>query len=215
MPAGWDVLSLGAFDSSPLVVPMGNDLLVLALSARYHDRMLYYAVMATVGSLIGCLATVWISRKGGARLSKVASSERLGKIQEPGAEAGRRDACGGVAAAAAVSIYGDRGGCGGVQVSVEETLQFCRGGKIRALCDRGRAGDSLRALDHPAGEIANPRRRDDRAHRDFDRRERRFPFTSGAKKTSGPPNRRRKDCSRTGFQPVAFLPGGQYQNQTG
>ena len=60
---------------------MGNDLLVLALSARYHDRMLYYAVMATVGSLIGCLATFWISRKGGARLSMVASSERLGKIQ--------------------------------------------------------------------------------------------------------------------------------------
>jgi len=78
---GLGVLTLSAADSSPLVVPVGNDLLVLALSARYHDRMLYYAVMATVGSLIGCLATVWISRKGGARLSKVASSERMGNIQ--------------------------------------------------------------------------------------------------------------------------------------
>ena len=74
-------MTLGAFDSSPLVVPFGNDLLVLALSARYHDRMLYYAVMATLGSLIGCFATVWVSRKGGAHLKKVASSERLGKIQ--------------------------------------------------------------------------------------------------------------------------------------
>ena len=62
-------------------MPLGNDLLVLALSARYHDRMLYYAVMATLGSLIGCLATVWISRKGGSELKKVASKERLGKIQ--------------------------------------------------------------------------------------------------------------------------------------
>jgi membrane protein YqaA with SNARE-associated domain len=79
---GLGLLTLGAFDSSPLVVPFGNDLLVLALSARYHDRMLYYAVMATLGSLIGCLATVWVSRKGGSELKKVASSERLGKIQE-------------------------------------------------------------------------------------------------------------------------------------
>ena len=52
--AGLGILTLGAFDSSPLVVPLGNDLLVLALCARYHDRMLYYAVMATLGSLIGC-----------------------------------------------------------------------------------------------------------------------------------------------------------------
>jgi membrane protein YqaA with SNARE-associated domain len=79
---GLGLLTLGAFDSSPLVVPLGNDLLVLALCARYHDRMLYYAVMATLGSLIGCLATVWVSRKGGSRLKKVAPSERLGKIQK-------------------------------------------------------------------------------------------------------------------------------------
>src|SRR6202166_454594 len=79
---GLGLLTLGAFDSSPLVVPFGNDLLVLALSARYHDRMLYYAVMATLGSLIGCFATVWVSRKGGAHLKKVASSERLGSMQE-------------------------------------------------------------------------------------------------------------------------------------
>ncbi len=38
---GLGLLTLGAFDSSPLVVSMGNDLLVLALSARYHERMLY------------------------------------------------------------------------------------------------------------------------------------------------------------------------------
>jgi membrane protein YqaA with SNARE-associated domain len=79
---GLGLLTLGAFDSSPLVVPLGNDLLVLALSARYHDRMLYYAVMATLGSLIGCFATVWVSRKGASQLKKVASSERLGNIQK-------------------------------------------------------------------------------------------------------------------------------------
>jgi membrane protein YqaA with SNARE-associated domain len=78
---GLGLLTLGAFDSSPLIVPFGNDLLLLALSARYHDRMLYYAVMATLGSLIGCLATVWVSRKGGSQLKKVASRKRLVNIQ--------------------------------------------------------------------------------------------------------------------------------------
>ena len=79
---GFGLLTLGAFDSSPLIVPLGNDLLLLALSARYHDRMPYYAVMATLGSLIGCLATVWVSRKGGARLMKLASGKQLGMIQD-------------------------------------------------------------------------------------------------------------------------------------
>jgi membrane protein YqaA with SNARE-associated domain len=79
---GLGLLTLGAFDSSPLVAPLGNDLLMLALSARYHDRMLYYAVMATLGSLIGCLATVWLGRKGGPQLKKVASGGRLVNIQQ-------------------------------------------------------------------------------------------------------------------------------------
>jgi membrane protein YqaA with SNARE-associated domain len=79
---GLGLLTLGAFDSSPLVVPFGNDLLMLALSARYHDRMLYYAVMATLGSLIGCFATVWVSRKGGPQLKRIVSGKRLGKIQD-------------------------------------------------------------------------------------------------------------------------------------
>lgn len=79
---GLGVFALGVVDSSPLVFPMGNDLLILALSARYHDRMFYYAVMATVGSLVGCLSTVWVSRKGRGQLKKVASPERLLNIQK-------------------------------------------------------------------------------------------------------------------------------------
>jgi membrane protein YqaA with SNARE-associated domain len=79
---GLGVLTLSAADSSPLVVPLGNDLLVLALSARYHDRMIYYVVMATLGSLIGCFATDWISRKGGSHLKKIASGKHLKNIQD-------------------------------------------------------------------------------------------------------------------------------------
>lgn len=79
---GLGVLTLGAFDSSPLVVPLGNDLLVLALCARYHDRMPYYAAMATIGSLIGVFATVWVSRKAAGRLKKVSSGARASHLRE-------------------------------------------------------------------------------------------------------------------------------------
>jgi membrane protein YqaA with SNARE-associated domain len=78
---GLGLLTLGALDSSPLVVPIGNDLLMLALSARYHERMLYYAAMATLGSLMGCLVTDWISRKGNRQLKKLVPSKTLDSIQ--------------------------------------------------------------------------------------------------------------------------------------
>jgi membrane protein YqaA with SNARE-associated domain len=79
---GLGLLTLGAFDSSPLVVPLGNDLLVLALCARYHNRMPYYALMATLGSLIGVFVTVWISRKGAARFKVGGAGGRAGNIQK-------------------------------------------------------------------------------------------------------------------------------------
>jgi membrane protein YqaA with SNARE-associated domain len=79
---GLGLLTLGAFDSSPLVVPMGNDLLMLALSARYHERVLYYVAMATLGSLIGCFATDWISRKSEAGQKKFLSGKHLDYIRK-------------------------------------------------------------------------------------------------------------------------------------
>jgi membrane protein YqaA with SNARE-associated domain len=78
---GLGIFTLSVFDSSPLVLPFGNDLLILALSARHHDRMIYYALMATLGSVIGCLTTVWLGRKGADRLKKSTSDKRLGRVQ--------------------------------------------------------------------------------------------------------------------------------------
>jgi membrane protein YqaA with SNARE-associated domain len=79
---GLGLLTLGALDSSPLVLPIGNDLLMLALSARYHERMLYYAAMATLGSLLGCLVTDWISRKGDRQLKKLVAGKTLDSIRK-------------------------------------------------------------------------------------------------------------------------------------
>jgi membrane protein YqaA with SNARE-associated domain len=64
-----------------LVVPFGNDLLVLALCARHHDRVLYYIAMATAGSLIGSLITDWITRKSVSRLKNGKSRKSLDYIR--------------------------------------------------------------------------------------------------------------------------------------
>ncbi|HEV2382039.1 MAG TPA: hypothetical protein VG206_19895 [Terriglobia bacterium] len=62
---GLGLIVLGVLDSSFLFVPFGNDLLVVALSARHHASMPYYALMAAAGSCLGCALTSEIGRKGG------------------------------------------------------------------------------------------------------------------------------------------------------
>ncbi|HTQ55184.1 MAG TPA: VTT domain-containing protein [Bryobacteraceae bacterium] len=54
---GWGLLILAILDSSFLFAPFGTDLLLIALTARYHTlpRMLSLAVMASAGSVLGCV----------------------------------------------------------------------------------------------------------------------------------------------------------------
>ena len=60
------LLILGFLDSSFFFfLPLGNDLLVVALTARNHRMLPVFAVMATAGSVLGCLLTDWVARKGG------------------------------------------------------------------------------------------------------------------------------------------------------
>jgi membrane protein YqaA with SNARE-associated domain len=62
---GFGLLLLGVLDSSFLFMPLGNDLLVIALTAARPGRMAYYVLMATVGSVAGVDFTRWLSAKGG------------------------------------------------------------------------------------------------------------------------------------------------------
>lgn len=62
---GIGLLLLGMLDSSILFLPLGNDLLVVALSAQHHDRVPYYVLLAAIGSTLGTLFTWWLSRRGG------------------------------------------------------------------------------------------------------------------------------------------------------
>lgn len=77
---GPGLLILGILDSSFIFAPLGNDLLVVAMSARSHSvlQMLYYAAMSTIGSVLGVLLVDVIMRKAGEKgLEKHLSSKRL------------------------------------------------------------------------------------------------------------------------------------------
>lgn len=52
-------------DSSFLSLPQINDLLVIVMVVQHPERMLYYAAMATGGSVAGCLVMYGLGRKGG------------------------------------------------------------------------------------------------------------------------------------------------------
>jgi membrane protein YqaA with SNARE-associated domain len=52
-------------DSSFLSFPQVNDLLVISMVVQYPYWMVYYAAMATAGSVAGCLTIYYVARKGG------------------------------------------------------------------------------------------------------------------------------------------------------
>ena len=52
-------------DSSFLSFPMVVDVLLMGLVIRHKERMLYYALLPTIGSIAGCFILYLIARKGG------------------------------------------------------------------------------------------------------------------------------------------------------
>jgi membrane protein YqaA with SNARE-associated domain len=62
---GLGLFLIAFLDSSVLTFPVINDLLLIDLSVRYPARMPYYAAMATLGSVGGCLLLYYLARKGG------------------------------------------------------------------------------------------------------------------------------------------------------
>ena len=62
---GLGFIPLGLLDSSVIPVPGSMDVLTIFLSARKQELWLYYALMATVGSVMGGFVTYRLARKGG------------------------------------------------------------------------------------------------------------------------------------------------------
>src|SRR5712691_865650 len=75
---GFGLLILGVLDSSFLFMPLGNDLLIVALTARQHKMLPIFTAMATTGSVLGCWLVDGIARKGGEEgLEKMVSRRQL------------------------------------------------------------------------------------------------------------------------------------------
>lgn len=62
---GIGLIPLGLLDNSPIPLPGAMDVATILLSARQEQLWLYYALMATVGSLLGGFVTYRLARKGG------------------------------------------------------------------------------------------------------------------------------------------------------
>lgn len=63
-------------DSSFLSLPQANDLLVAWMVLKQKELMPYYAGLATLGSLSGCLTLYFVARKGGDALLRRRFHER-------------------------------------------------------------------------------------------------------------------------------------------
>jgi len=72
---GLGLLLVAFLDSTVLPFPTVNDFLLMDLSVLAPSRMLYYASMSTLGSVIGCLLLYAIARKG----EEAAFHQRAGK----------------------------------------------------------------------------------------------------------------------------------------
>ena len=62
---GPGIFVIAFLDSSFLSFPEINDLLIVLMVVEHPERMIYYATMATLGSVAGCLALYFVARKGG------------------------------------------------------------------------------------------------------------------------------------------------------
>lgn len=75
---------MAALDSSLVFfLPLGIDFAVIVLSAREPARFWVYAVLATLGSVVGAGVTFWIGRRVGHRgLEKLVKPSRLRRVEE-------------------------------------------------------------------------------------------------------------------------------------
>jgi len=135
-----------------LFVPLGNDILVLALCARYHERMLYYVADGYRGIADRLLSDGLDQPKKRKQPEEIFSGKRLASIREIVKKRAAWALCRSFALAAAVSVYGDSGPPRRpFRYPRRKRFTFNRCRKIRAFSDRRGAGGSLRALDHQAG----------------------------------------------------------------
>ena len=78
------LLLLSALDSSFLVLPFGNDLLLIALVSSHRDSLIWivYVLVSAIGSVIGVLVVDLLMRKAGEKgLERFVSEKKIEKLK--------------------------------------------------------------------------------------------------------------------------------------
>lgn len=65
MLGGPGLFLIAFLDSSFLSFPQVVDILLMGLVAKYPERLLYYASLPTLGSILGCFVLYTLARRGG------------------------------------------------------------------------------------------------------------------------------------------------------
>jgi len=78
---GIGLILLAFVDNSVIPLPGSMDLLTIVLAARHPDWWWYYAIMATIGGIVGAYPTYRLGRRGGKEaLEKKLSKEKVEKV---------------------------------------------------------------------------------------------------------------------------------------
>jgi len=78
---GLGLIPLGLLDNSPIPIPGIMDVATILFSARHQQLWLYYALMATIGSVMGGFVSYRLARKGGkAALERRFSPRKVDKV---------------------------------------------------------------------------------------------------------------------------------------
>jgi membrane protein YqaA with SNARE-associated domain len=80
--AGLGLFAIGFLDSSVLSLPFVNDLLLIRFSIVAPHRMPYYAGMATLGSLAGCIWLYYLAKKGGEAMFRRYTGQRAARVRD-------------------------------------------------------------------------------------------------------------------------------------
>ena len=77
------VVLMGVLDASMVFfLPLGIDFVVIIMSARRPHLFWLYALLATIGSVVGAAGTFWIGKKAGeAGLERFVSGRRLKRVK--------------------------------------------------------------------------------------------------------------------------------------
>jgi membrane protein YqaA with SNARE-associated domain len=77
------IVVMGMLDASMVFfLPLGIDFVVILMTARKPEWFWLYAVLATVGSVIGAAGTYWIGKKAGEKgLARFVNARRLERVK--------------------------------------------------------------------------------------------------------------------------------------